>query len=74
MHFHRWLTLGFLLAAMAGMFAGTALAKRLSAAVLRSGFALCVVLLGLMLVARAVQNARAGAPGAEASFCETNLN
>jgi uncharacterized membrane protein YfcA len=52
MHFDWWLTLGFLLAAMAGMFAGTALAKRLSAAVLRSGFAWCVLLLGITLVAR----------------------
>lgn len=51
-NFDWWLTLGFLLAAMAGMFAGTVLAKRLSAAVLRSGFAWCVVLLGIMLVAR----------------------
>jgi len=46
------LTLGFLLAAMAGMVAGTALAKRLSAAALRRGFAGCVVLLGVGLVAR----------------------
>jgi hypothetical protein len=46
------LTLGFLLAAMAGMFAGSALAKHLSPAVLRRGFAWCVVLLGFALVAR----------------------
>ena len=46
------LTLGFLLAAMAGMFAGAALAKRLSPAVLRRGFAWCVVLLGVALVTR----------------------
>jgi uncharacterized membrane protein YfcA len=46
------LTLSFLLVAMAGMFAGSALAKQLSAAVLRRGFAWCVVLLGLVLVAR----------------------
>lgn len=52
MHLDWWLTLGFLLAAMAGMFAGTALAKRLSAAVLRSGFAWCVGLLGVALVVR----------------------
>lgn len=32
------------------MVAGTALAKRLSAAVLRRGFAWCVVLLGVALV------------------------
>jgi uncharacterized protein len=46
------LTLGFLLAAVVGMFAGAALAKLLSAAVLRRGFAWCVVLLGFVLVAR----------------------
>ena len=46
------LTLGFLLAAVVGMFAGAALAKQLSAAVLRRGFAWCVVLLGFVLVAR----------------------
>lgn len=46
------LTLGFLLAAITGMFAGAALAKQLSAAVLRRGFAWCVVLLGFVLVAR----------------------
>jgi uncharacterized membrane protein YfcA len=46
------LTLGFLLAAITGMFAGSALAKQLSAAVLRRGFACCVVLLGIVLVAR----------------------
>jgi uncharacterized protein len=50
--YNWWLTLGFLLAAMAGLFAGTALAKQLSAAVLRRGFAWCVVLLGVALVAR----------------------
>jgi len=46
------LTLGFLLAAIAGMFLGAALAKQLSAAVLRRGFAWCVVLLGFVLAAR----------------------
>ena len=46
------LTLGFLLAAIVGMFAGAALAKQLSSAVLRQGFAWCVVLLGFVLVAR----------------------
>jgi uncharacterized protein len=46
------LTLGFLLAGIVGMFAGSALAKQLSAAVLRWGFAWCVVLLGITLVAR----------------------
>jgi uncharacterized protein len=51
LHFEWWLTLGFMLAAAAGMFAGTVLAKRLSAAALRRGFAWCVVLLGLALVA-----------------------
>jgi uncharacterized membrane protein YfcA len=50
--FDWWLTMGFLLAAMVGMFAGSALAKLLSAAVLRRGFAWCVVLLGVALVAR----------------------
>lgn len=43
-------TLGFLAAATAGMFAGTALAGRLSAATLRRGFAWCVLLLGVALV------------------------
>jgi uncharacterized membrane protein YfcA len=46
------LTLAFLLAAVAGMLAGTALAGKLSAAVLRRGFAWCVLLLGGILVAR----------------------
>ena len=46
------LTLGFLLAAMAGMFAGTRLARWLEASTLRRGFAWCVVLLGFVLVAR----------------------
>jgi len=46
------LTAGFLLAAVVGMFAGSSLAKLLSAAVLRRGFAWCVVLLGIALVAR----------------------
>jgi uncharacterized membrane protein YfcA len=46
------LTLGFLLAAMAGMIAGAMLTRRLSAAVLRRGFAWCVVLLGVALVAK----------------------
>jgi uncharacterized protein len=46
------LTLLFLAAAVVGMFAGTALAKWLSAAVLRTGFAWCVLLLGIVLVAQ----------------------
>ena len=45
------LTLGFLAAASAGMFAGTALTGRLSASTLRRGFAWCVLLLGAALVA-----------------------
>jgi uncharacterized protein len=52
MDFDWRLTLGFLAAAIAGMFAGSALAKLLSAAVLRRGFAWCVLLLGIMLVLR----------------------
>jgi uncharacterized membrane protein YfcA len=51
-NFDGMLTLGFLLAAMAGMVAGAALAKQLSAAVLQRGFSWCVVLLGFILVAR----------------------
>ena len=51
-NFDWWLTLGFLLAAMAGMFAGTRLARWLAASTLRRGFAWCVVLLGFVLVAR----------------------
>ncbi len=50
-NFDWLLTLGFLLAAVAGMFAGAALPKQPSAAVLRPGFASCVVLLGAALVA-----------------------
>ncbi len=46
------LALGFLLVAMAGMLAGTLLAKRLTASSLRRGFAWCVVALGFVLVAR----------------------
>lgn len=46
------LTLGFLLVAMAGMIAGAALTKKLSADLLRRGFAWCVMLLGIVLVAR----------------------
>jgi uncharacterized membrane protein YfcA len=46
------LTLGFLAAAVAGMFAGTALAGRLTTPTLRRGFAWCVLLLGVALVAR----------------------
>ena len=46
------LTLSFLLAAIAGMLVGAALAKQLSAAVLRRGFAWGVVVLGFVLVAR----------------------
>ena len=44
------LTLGFLAAAVAGMFAGRALAGQLSASTLRRAFAWCVVLLGLALI------------------------
>jgi uncharacterized membrane protein YfcA len=44
------LTLAFLAAAVAAMFAGTALAGRLAPSVLRRGFAWCVLLLGLTLV------------------------
>jgi len=51
-NFDWWLTLGFLLAAMAGMFAGTRLARWLTASTLRRGFAWCVVLLGIALVIR----------------------
>ncbi len=51
-NFDGWLTLVFLLVAMAGMVAGAALTKKLSAAVLRRGFAWCVVLLGVTLVVR----------------------
>lgn len=51
-NFDWWLTLGFLLAAMAGMFAGTRLARWLAASTLRRGFAWCVVLLGIALVTR----------------------
>jgi uncharacterized membrane protein YfcA len=47
-----WLTLGFLLAAMAGMCAGIGLARWLAASTLRRGFAGCVVLLGFALIAR----------------------
>ncbi|MBI4662966.1 MAG: sulfite exporter TauE/SafE family protein [Verrucomicrobia bacterium] len=50
-NFDWLLTLGFLLAALAGMFAGTELANRLSAAALRRGFAWCVVCLGFALIA-----------------------
>jgi hypothetical protein len=46
------LTLGFLAAAVAGMFAGTALAGRLPSSALRRGFAWCVALLGAALIAR----------------------
>ncbi len=48
-NFDWHLTLGFLLAATAGMFVGAALAKKLSATVLRRGFAWCVMLLGIVL-------------------------
>ncbi len=44
------LTLAFLVAAVAGMFAGTVLTGRLSAETLRRGFAWCVLLLGVALV------------------------
>ena len=46
------LTVGFLAAAVAGMFAGTAVEGRLAAPALRHGFAWCVLLLGAALVAR----------------------
>jgi uncharacterized membrane protein YfcA len=46
------LTFGFLLMAMAGMFAGSSLAKQLPATTLRRGFAGCVVLLGVVLIVR----------------------
>jgi len=52
MHLDWPLTGGFLTAAIAGMFAGTALVGRLSAFTLRSGFAWCVLLLGAVLVGR----------------------
>jgi hypothetical protein len=45
------LTLGFLVAVMTGMFVGLALAKKLSANVLRQGFAWGVVGLGILLAA-----------------------
>ena len=45
-----FLTLAFLAAAIAGMFAGTALTGRLSASATRRGFAWCAMLLGLALV------------------------
>ncbi|MGO8838473.1 MAG: sulfite exporter TauE/SafE family protein [Limisphaerales bacterium] len=51
-NFDWWLTLGFLSAAMAGMFAGTRMARWLAASTLKRGFAWCVVLLGIALVAR----------------------
>jgi len=51
-HFDWWLTLGFLLAAMVGMFAGTRLVRWFTASTLRRGFAWCVVLLGAALIAR----------------------
>lgn len=44
------LTLALLAAAVVGMFAGTALAGRLSASMLRRSFAWCVLLLGVALV------------------------
>jgi len=46
------LTLAFLAAAVAGMFAGTVLTERLSVSTLRRGFAWCVLLLGVGLVGR----------------------
>lgn len=45
------LTLGFLLVAMVGTIAGSLLAKKLSADILRRGFAWCVLILGLLLAA-----------------------
>jgi hypothetical protein len=44
------LTLHFLLAAMVGIFAGSAMAKHMCSALLRRGFAWLVVLLGVALV------------------------
>jgi uncharacterized membrane protein YfcA len=52
MNFDWRLTLDFLLVAMVGMVSGAALAKKLSGTTLRRGFAGCVVLLGVLLVAR----------------------
>jgi uncharacterized membrane protein YfcA len=52
MDFDWRLTFGFLAAAVAGMFAGTTLAGRLATSTLRRGFAWCVLLLGVALVAR----------------------
>ena len=49
-NFNWRLTLGFLLAAAAGMFAGVALAKWLPAKILQRGFGWCVLVLGLALV------------------------
>ena len=46
------LTVGFLTAAVAGMFAGTAVEGRLAVTTLRRGFAWCVLLLGVALVTR----------------------
>jgi len=51
-HLHWPLALAFLAAAVAGMFAGAALAGRLPASTLRRGFAWSVLLLGLALIAR----------------------
>ncbi len=44
------LTVGFLIAAMAGMLAGVALTARLSGQALRRAFGWCVVALGGLLV------------------------
>jgi hypothetical protein len=49
-------TLGFLVAALAGMFLGTRVAQRLSGQALRRGFAWCIIVLGVaLLVANAVR-------------------
>ena len=51
-NFNWPLTLAFLGVAIVGMVAGTALANRLPAMLLRRGFAWCVVLLGIALIGR----------------------
>jgi uncharacterized membrane protein YfcA len=50
MDFDWRITIGFLAAAIAGMFAGTALTGRLTTSTLRRGFAWCVLLVGVALV------------------------
>jgi uncharacterized protein len=51
-HFDWWITLAFLGAAVTGMFAGLAVANRISSDSLRRGFAWCVITLGLALLAK----------------------